>query len=205
MQAFRDLVEGTLANELMAAYLSDQLEGTAGINVPGGFSQATSSVSELAAVLQKHAPSFFRDQDRQFFQVSKLRAALPVAMPKMAFPYRGLQSVAVWWADVTLQRASAICCQVGRRALHRQVLNPAGCIWLVLTCACACVASPPQAASKLTAAEGAGSAAERDALVAEALQGLLAVPQCVNLKEFVPRLRFLRQYEVCDECSLLRA
>jgi hypothetical protein len=53
-----------------------------------------------------------------------------------------------------------------------------------------------QATAKLSAAEGAGSAAERDALVAEALQGLLAVPQCVNLAEFVPRLAFLRQYKV---------
>lgn len=53
----------------MTAYLSDQLEGSAGVSAPGGFSQATSSVSELAAVLQRHAPAFFRDQDRQFFQV----------------------------------------------------------------------------------------------------------------------------------------
>lgn len=53
-----------------------------------------------------------------------------------------------------------------------------------------------QATAKLSAAEGAGSAAERDALVGEALQGLLAVPQCVNLAEFVPRLAFLRQYKV---------
>lgn len=30
----------------------------------------------------------------------------------------------------------------------------------------------------------------------EALSGLLAVPQCVNLAEFVPRLAFLRQYKV---------
>lgn len=35
----------------------------------GAFAHATSSVSELAAVLQRHAPAFFRDQDRQFFQV----------------------------------------------------------------------------------------------------------------------------------------
>jgi hypothetical protein len=69
LQAFRDLVEGTLATELVTAYLSDQLEGTAGVSAPGGFGQATSSVSELAAVLQRHAPAFFRDQDRQFFQV----------------------------------------------------------------------------------------------------------------------------------------
>jgi hypothetical protein len=54
----------------------------------------------------------------------------------------------------------------------------------------------PQATAKLSAAEGSGSATERDALVAEALQGLLAVPQCVNLAEFVPRLAFLRQYKV---------
>lgn len=56
--------------------------------------------------------------------------------------------------------------------------------------------APGQATAKLSAAEGAGSAAERDALVGEALQGLLAVPQCVNLAEFVPRLAFLRQYKV---------
>lgn len=56
-----------------------------------------------------------------------------------------------------------------------------------------------QATAKLSAAEGAGSAAERDALVAEALQGLLAVPQCVNLAEFVPRLAFLRQYKVSQQ------
>lgn len=68
-QAFRDLVEGSLSTELVTAYLSDQLEGSAGVSAPGGFSQATSSVSELAAVLQRHAPAFFRDQDRQFFQV----------------------------------------------------------------------------------------------------------------------------------------
>jgi hypothetical protein len=54
---------------LVTAYLSDQLEGVAGVSAPGGFGQATSSVSELAAVLQRHAPAFFRDQDRQFFQV----------------------------------------------------------------------------------------------------------------------------------------
>jgi hypothetical protein len=61
-----------------------------------------------------------------------------------------------------------------------------------------------QAAAKLSAAEGSGSAAEREVLVGEALQGLLAVPQCVNLAEFVPRLRFLRQYKVCQqrECML---
>lgn len=65
---------------------------------------------------------------------------------------------------------------------------------------CCCLSLPlpplPQAAAKLSAAEGAGSAAEREVLVGEALQGLLAVPQCVNLAEFVPRLTFLRQYKV---------
>jgi hypothetical protein len=62
-------VEGTLSTELVTAYLSDQLEGSTGATAPGGFAHATSSVSELAAVLQHHAPAFFRDQDRQFFQV----------------------------------------------------------------------------------------------------------------------------------------
>jgi hypothetical protein len=77
LQSFRDLVEGTLATELVTAYLSDQLEGSSaagGIaSAPGGFGHATSSVSELAAVLQRHAPAYFRDQDRQFFQVNTKR------------------------------------------------------------------------------------------------------------------------------------
>jgi hypothetical protein len=73
-------VEGNLATELVTAYLSDQLEGSSaagGIaSAPGGFGHATSSVSELAAVLQRHAPAYFRDQDRQFFQVSVLQHTL---------------------------------------------------------------------------------------------------------------------------------
>lgn len=57
----------------MTAYLSDQLEGSSGPTAAAGgsFAHATSSVSELAAVLQRHAPAFFRDQDRQFFQVRR--------------------------------------------------------------------------------------------------------------------------------------
>lgn len=39
----------------------------------------------------------------------------------------------------------------------------------------------------------------------EALSGLLAVPQCVNLAEFVPRLAFLRQYKVRGRAGRGRA
>jgi len=53
-----------------------------------------------------------------------------------------------------------------------------------------------QATARLKAAEEASSAAERDAAAKEALVGLLKVPQCVNLAQMVPRLAFLRQYEV---------
>eukprot|EP00879_Flechtneria_rotunda_P022745 GHRR01024022.1.p1 GENE.GHRR01024022.1~~GHRR01024022.1.p1 ORF type:complete len:934 (+),score=353.75 GHRR01024022.1:671-3472(+) len=63
---FRDLVlEGSgpsLAGQLVAALVADQLE-TNGGGTAGG-------VAELANALQAGAPAYFRDQDRQFFQVT---------------------------------------------------------------------------------------------------------------------------------------
>eukprot|EP00878_Enallax_costatus_P016050 GHUV01016827.1.p1 GENE.GHUV01016827.1~~GHUV01016827.1.p1 ORF type:complete len:1150 (+),score=458.72 GHUV01016827.1:567-4016(+) len=69
---FRDLVledkGSSLAAQLVAALVADQLEG--------GASGAAGGVAELAAALQSGAPAYFRDQDRQFFQATaKLKAA----------------------------------------------------------------------------------------------------------------------------------
>jgi hypothetical protein len=73
-----------LATNLVSAYLSDQLEGSssaaggaggaAAAAAAGGSAGATSTVGELAAALQSGAPGFFKDQDRQFFQVRALHA-----------------------------------------------------------------------------------------------------------------------------------
>lgn len=48
--------------------MADQLEG--------GASGAAGGVAELAAALQAGAPAYFRDQDRQFFQVGQQRYLL---------------------------------------------------------------------------------------------------------------------------------
>jgi len=76
LQNFRDLVlEGTrpaLAGHLVAALVADQLDKAAGGNAAG-------SVSELSAVLQAGAPAYFRDQDRQFFQVGQHQPPAAVA------------------------------------------------------------------------------------------------------------------------------
>lgn len=53
----------SLAAQLVAALVADQLEAGAG--------GAAGGVAELAAALQAGAPAYFRDQDRQFFQVSQ--------------------------------------------------------------------------------------------------------------------------------------
>lgn len=65
-QNFRDLVlEGSgpgMAAQLVAALVADQLEAGGG--------SAAGGVAELASALQHGAPAYFREQDRQFFQVS---------------------------------------------------------------------------------------------------------------------------------------
>lgn len=68
LKNFRDLVledKGSgLAAQLVAALVADQLEAGAG--------GAAGGVAELAAALQAGAPAYFRDQDRQFFQVRQI-------------------------------------------------------------------------------------------------------------------------------------
>jgi hypothetical protein len=66
LQHFRDLVlEGSspgTAAALVAALVADQLDQAGGGGTVGG-------VAELAQALQIGAPAYFREQDRQFFQV----------------------------------------------------------------------------------------------------------------------------------------
>jgi hypothetical protein len=66
LQHFRDLVlEGSspgTAAALVAALVADQLDQAGGGGTVGG-------VAELAQALQMGAPAYFREQDRQFFQV----------------------------------------------------------------------------------------------------------------------------------------
>jgi hypothetical protein len=66
LQHFRDLVlEGSspgTAAALVAALVADQLDQAGGGSAAGG-------VAELAQALQMGAPAYFREQDRQFFQV----------------------------------------------------------------------------------------------------------------------------------------
>jgi hypothetical protein len=58
-----------LATQLVNAYLTDQLEGSSAGGAPVASAGAAGSVRDLAVALQGGAPSYFRDHDRQFFQV----------------------------------------------------------------------------------------------------------------------------------------
>ncbi len=59
-----------------------------------------------------------------------------------------------------------------------------------------------QATAKLKQAEEAGSPSEKERLAREAVAQLLKVPQCVNLEQMVPRLAYLKQYEVRVLCNI---
>ncbi len=69
LQTLRDLVfdpQGQrLATSLISVLVSDQLDA-------GGSGGGAAGVDDLAAALQAGAPSYFRDQDRQFYQVSSV-------------------------------------------------------------------------------------------------------------------------------------